>query len=142
MEDLEIAPEDVAQDTLLRLWSMHERVLDEKHATSLAMLMAKHECLDHRRTRHSEPMGTTEFRLNGVSQADDALTEEENAMWLQERINALPTSECEVLRLRQVEMKSNEEIAALLGIRATSVATLLSRARRRLIEQFQKRERL
>jgi Sigma-70, region 4. len=41
--------------------------------------------------------------------------------------------------LRQVEGRSKEEIARLLGIEVRSVATLLARARQRLLNEIRKR---
>lgn len=52
----------------------------------------------------------------------------------------LPSKEYQILKLRQVEQKTNEEIAKLLGIEKTSVATLLSRARIKILKEFQKRK--
>ena len=45
----------------------------------------------------------------------------------------------QVLRLRQIELKDNAEIAAILGIKSASVATLLSKARRQLLADIRKR---
>lgn len=51
----------------------------------------------------------------------------------------LPGTEYTVLHLRQVEGLDNKAIALRLGIEERSVATLLSRARRRLLEEIRKR---
>lgn len=51
----------------------------------------------------------------------------------------LPGTEYTVLHLRQVEGLDNKAIALRLGIEERSVATLLSRARRRLLEEIKKR---
>ena len=42
--------------------------------------------------------------------------------------------------LRQVEGRSYEEIAALLGIEPTSARVILSRARKWLLKQYKERE--
>lgn len=44
-----------------------------------------------------------------------------------------------VLRLRQVERKSAEEIAAIMGISPGSVPTLLARARHAMLEELRRR---
>lgn len=54
-------------------------------------------------------------------------------------MNNLPPKEYQILRMRQVEQLSNGEIAKLLGIEKTSVATLLSRARIKLFNEIKRR---
>lgn len=49
-----------------------------------------------------------------------------NDAWLQRQLSRLPSTEYEILHLRQVERKSNGEIAAILGITPQSVTTLLA----------------
>jgi len=44
-----------------------------------------------------------------------------------------------VLYLRQVEKKSSEEIAQIVGITPESVSVLLSRARKQMLQEIRKR---
>jgi RNA polymerase sigma-70 factor (ECF subfamily) len=67
------------------------------------------------------------------------LVEKENDAWLEEQLKALPTTQHAILYMRQVERRSGEEIARLLGISEASVRTLLARARRRLLEELKSR---
>ena len=81
-----------------------------------------------------------ELRVAAVrSAADVAIEAEETDAWLQRRLQALPPMQHQVLRLRQIELKDNAEIAAILGIKPASVATLLSKARRQLLADIRKR---
>lgn len=59
----------------------------------------------------------------------------------EQKIAALPPTEHLILKLRQVERKSNEEIARMLGIEQSSVVTLLSRARKKILNEINKRTR-
>ena len=43
--------------------------------------------------------------------------------------------------MRQVERKSHEEIARIVGVEKTSVSTILARARAKMLNEFKKRER-
>ena len=61
--------------------------------------------------------------------------------WLEQRMQALPSTEYQVLHLRQVERKTDQQIAAILGIGIASVPTLLSRARRKLMQAMLARQR-
>lgn len=65
----------------------------------------------------------------------------EDEQWLHQRIEQLPPREMQVMRLRQTERRTNEQIAAILGISKDSVATMLSSARRKLFNQIKERNR-
>ena len=73
------------------------------------------------------------------AQPDVVLENAENERWFESKCRSLPSTEYRVLNLRQVERRSDEEIAAILGIGVASVPTLLSRARRKLLEAVRKR---
>ena len=51
----------------------------------------------------------------------------------------MPTKEHAVLHLRQVEHKTTEEIAAIVGVSAVSVPTMLARARKKLFDEIKRR---
>ena len=60
--------------------------------------------------------------------------------WLDEQIDSLPSTSGMVLRMRQLEHRELSEIADILGIRQTSVSTLLSRARHELLNKLKRRK--
>ena len=72
---------------------------------------------------------------------DRVMEDKENMAWLAERLAALPSTEYQILRLRQIERKSHEEIARIVGVKRSSVSTILSRARAKMLNEFRKRER-
>lgn len=134
--------DDVAQDALLKLWAIHPHLASADHAQRLAATIARNRCIDIRRRRHSVPLDSSAAAAQGHSPApDDQLETAENDRWLQQKLQRLPSSQYQVLHLRQVERKSTEEIAALLGITPASVATLLSRARKAMLEAIRKKNR-
>jgi RNA polymerase sigma-70 factor (ECF subfamily) len=69
----------------------------------------------------------------------EELESKENDEWLSAKLQQLPTTQRTLLYMRQVERRSHEEIARLLGIEITSVSTLLARARRTLLEEIKRR---
>lgn len=133
--------EDVAQDSLLKMWALRERVTSVEHALGLTATMARHLAIDRLRQRRT--VGLDQARHVAASQqASWRLEEETYGKWLDEALRHLPTTEYQVLHLRQVEGKETGEIAAIIGITPHSVATLLSRSRKRLLEQIKKGKRL
>lgn len=125
--------EDVAQDTIIKLWCMHSSFDDTTNVEALATTIAKHLCIDATRRRRTVPISTRPLADHHSEPPDTILETQENDLWLEQRLRQLPTKEHAVLHLRQVEHKTNAEIAALLGISTASVPTLLSRARHKLL---------
>ena len=107
--------EDIAQDVMLKLWSLHEQLNDVAHLNASAVITTKRVCIDRWRTTH------------------------QHAHWIGEQIDSLPSTAGMVLRMRQLEHRELSEIADILGIRQTSVSTLLSRARNELLNKLKRR---
>lgn len=135
--------DDIAQETMLKLWAIRGKVNSEAHARGLAVRIAAHLAVDKLRKRRTLPA-----HANGKEQLiiadgtpDTDLEDKDNDEWLTRQIGKLPPMEYQVLHLRQAEQKTNAEIAAILGTTPQSVATLLSRARHRLMEQIRQKER-
>ena len=101
--------EDIAQETMIRLWQVCPKIDTRQKAEALAVCIAHNLTID----------------------------------WLrrEKQLADLPSTEYTVLHLRQVEELDNRAIAQRLGIEERSVATLLSRARRRLLEEIRKRRK-
>jgi len=125
--------EDVAQDIMLRLWTLRDNISSARHARGLAVVAARNRALDMLRQSHTVSLTPGVTIVQSSSAADVAIEAEETDAWLQRRLQALPPMQHQVLRLRQVE------IAAILGIKPASVATLLSKARRQLLADIRKR---
>lgn len=133
--------EDVAQDAMLKLWCLHSSLNDSTHAAALATSVTRHLCVDATRRRRTVPMDSRPVIDDRHATPDNALEAADNERWLEKRLSQLPSNEHAVLHLRQVERKSEAEIAAILGISAASVPTLLSRARRKLLADIMRRQR-
>lgn len=139
---------DAASEAMLRLWAVHDTLKDASHATRLAIVVARHTAIDQLRQSHPSvsidqaPPNATCHLTSATAEAPDRQMEwHEDEEWLRRRISQLPPREMQVLRLRQVERKSNAEIARLLGIGEASVSTMLSAARRKLFNDIKERNR-
>lgn len=130
--------EDVAQDTMLKLWTIRGEVDDAKRAVGLAVTIARNLTIDKLRRKSKDALDEISIADSPYAQPDYILEENENSVWLKERLGRLPSKEYSVLRLRQVERKTTEEIAAIVGIQPVSVPTLLARARKKLLDDIKK----
>ena len=133
--------EDIAQDVMLRLWQMHEELERFKSVEAIVALMAKHLIRNHQRRKPSEVLDEAMIVSMNTS-PHEVLETKENEEWLSAKLQQLPTTQRTLLYMRQVERKSHEEIAILLGIEVTSVSTLLARARRTLLEEIKRRNKI
>ena len=134
--------EDIAQETMLKLWTLRTEINSPAHAEKLASCIAHNRAIDCIRQRRTIPLDTGRNIIDEKTAGPDrAVEDKENMAWLAERLAALPSTEYQILRLRQVERKSHEEIARIVGVEKTSVSTILSRARAKMLNEFRKRER-
>ena len=133
--------EDIAQDVMLRLWQMHDELERFRSVEAIVALMAKHLIRNHQRRKPSEVLDEAMIVSMNTSPHEE-LEIRENEEWLLSKLQQLPTTQRTLLYMRQVERKSHEEIAILLGIEVTSVSTLLARARRTLLEEIKRRNKI
>ena len=132
--------EDIAQDVMLRLWQMHDELDRYEKPEALVTLMSRHLLRNHQRRRKPELLDEA-MVVSLAGSPHDLLEMKEDDAWLDKRLRQLPTTQRSLLYMRQVERRSHEEIALLLGIETTSVSTLLARARRTLLDEIKQRDR-
>ena len=123
--------EDTVQDVLLRLWQM----VDTLHVPidGLATVLVRNYCVDRlRRQRPSQALSVI------YEQAEDTESDERIERVLA-MIDALPTLQQTILRLRHIEGMEMREIAELTGSSEVAIRKTLSRARQTLKQQYVKR---
>ncbi len=132
--------EEVAQETFLR--ALRQRDLSNERAwlftvaTNLVRDAARQES---RRRRHLELLRAEEAGRMVESPATAMERAEERAQ-ARRALEQLTERDREALLMRD-EGLSYEEIAEALGLSVGSVGTTLARARRRLVEMYEERER-
>ena len=135
--------EDVIQEVLLKLWFLRDRLDHYRSVDSLAVVITKHLCINRRRGRHLETVGLEEG--TGILEEDtpeQELVREERMQELMALIATLPDLQQAILRMKHVEGFEVEEIARLTGSNPVAVRTNLSRARKKVREQFLKKNKI
>ena len=136
----EAEAEDNVQDTLLRLWTVREQLDEVRSVQALTYAICRNLCVSKLRKRRIIPMELNEeIKLISTHDSQWMLEEKENALWLEDSISELPSSQMQILRMSQQDGLKNNEIAQILGISETTVRTALCKARRRLLEKLMKR---
>ena len=133
--------EDIAQDVMLRLWQMRNELERYNSVEAIVAIMSRHLLINHQRRRKPEVLNEA-MTVSITTSPHEQLEKKEDDEWLMKRLEQLPTTQRTLLYMRQVERRSHEEIARLLGIETTSVSTLLARARRTLLEEIKRRNNL
>ena len=131
--------EDIAQDVMLRLWSLHEQLRDSPHLKASTTITTKRLCIDRWRLAHQHLKIDDVIPIVDEDTLHDKLEYVELEKWLDKQIDRLPSTSGMILRMRQLEHRELNEIADILGIRQTSVSTLLSRARNELLNKLKRR---
>ena len=135
--------EDVAQEALLRLWNYCERLSADRNLEALAVKVAKNVCVDIYKERN---IYEDEIKVDVASppsqSADAELHAKEVQLKIDEAMERLNPRERDLLKARQLEGKSAEEISEQTGIPKSSVKSMISMARKKLKTDLQKHLKL
>ena len=134
--------EDIAQDVMLKLWCLHEKMDHAARLKASVTIITKQVCIDKWRTTHIQTRVGDIMPIVDEDSLYDKLEYAELEQWMKEQIDNLPSTSSIVLRMRQLEHRELGEIAEILNIRQTSVSTLLSRARNELLNKLKRRNQL
>ena len=122
--------EDVVQEAFIKLWYIREK-LDAYHSVeALAMQVTKNLSLDKIKLR--KPQGS---ELDAVS-PDEQLEQRDAAECIRHLIAQLPALQQTIIRMKDVEGYELAEIAEITATPVENVRVNLSRARKKIREQF------
>lgn len=127
--------EDVAQDTLVRLWRYCEQLDADRNMTALATMVAKNICIEHYRRRQmtiAEP--TEDTPASSTYSADAGIESKETQERIDTAIKRLAPREQQLVRKRYIEDQTTDEIAQETGIPKPSVKSMISTAKTKLIK--------
>lgn len=136
LED-EADAEDALQEVYLRLWQMRENLERYDSLEAFASTMTKNLCIDMIRKRGREgPIEEELYRRAGPDNPYLRLERKSNDELIRHIIDRLPTLQQAVLRMKDMEEFELEEIAAITGSTNEAVRVNLSRARKKVREEF------
>lgn len=136
VKDVETA-DDVAQDALLKLWTMGEKLDAYDHPEALACVISRNLAISHLRRRGGGDAALDEaICLATEPSPEETVTRREDAEHIDRLLSMLPDSQQAILRMRHVEGMETEEIAELIGSTPGAVRVALSRARHKVKLMF------
>ena len=121
--------EDLVQEVMLRLWDKREQLDDHPNCMALALRILRNCFLDEERRRE---MPTESMHLS-ISEEKEEATDWELIRWIVEH---LPPLQQRIFRMKEMEGYESEEIQQITGCSADSVRKNLSRARKKIREDY------
>ena len=127
--------EDVAQETMIRLWKAWGTLSLPLEAERMAIRIAKHECVNvwrREQRRHHTSLTAGHETVLPASDENRTLEESDLTAALRRAANSLSRSEARLWRMfAEAQMQTNE-IAVSTGINVRTVSSMLSHARRHI----------
>ncbi|NQU54654.1 MAG: sigma-70 family RNA polymerase sigma factor [Bacteroidetes bacterium] len=131
---------DVVQDVFLKLWQKRDTLAEIENIEAFAMRMTRNRCLDVIRANKVVPIDAEIDRKMKAETVDvhSKIELSESANQIKMLIGKLPDIQRTVMHLRDIEELSYEEIAEATDIKVNAIRVNLSRARKKVREEFLK----
>lgn len=129
--------EDIVQEVLLRLWNIRSRLEAYRSVEALAVQVTKNLAIDRLRVRR-RPRGEVEQLAldSGTKNPAEQLEERDAAACIRRLIDRLPPLQQTIVRMKDVQGYEIAEIAAITGTAPEAIRVNLSRARKKIREQY------
>lgn len=130
--------EDMVQEAYLKLWNKRDELTNVVNTEAYCVTLIKNLCYDTLRKAQPDEDGRGPEELNLPTDINIAREVEQRDEVNQVRrlINRLPAQQRRVILLRDVNDCSFEDIEKATGLNAINIRVLLSRARKKIREQF------
>jgi RNA polymerase sigma-70 factor (ECF subfamily) len=128
---------DAVQEVFVKLWNLRSELHAVKSIEAFAVRIMRNHCLDRIKLNKTIRLDQNDFFINRP--ADDHTPDrkyeaDESVRIVRQTISLMPEPQRSVVRMRDLEDYSNEEIAESLGIAGGTVRVILSRGRNKIRE--------
>lgn len=135
--------EDAVQEVLLKLWYIRDSLGNYDNVEAFVTTVAKNHCLDRLKVK-KRTEGITDSVL--VMQSDSTPYEHtersDTHAVIRRIIEQLPPLQREIIKMKDMEEYEVDEIAEITGTRPDAIRMNLSRARKKVREEFLKWNRV
>ena len=128
--------EDTAQEVMIKLWTMRHQLAAYRNVESLAVQMGKNICINKLRARKRLSDDVFDAMQETALTPDLQLEAADSLATVARIIERLPEMQRLIIRLRDVEGYQPAEIAEITGCEEAAVRMNLSRARKKVKEEF------
>ena len=136
-----VLADDVAQDTMLKLWTLRDKLDEYRNIDSLAMVIARHRNIDLLRSASNKTSGLDDISESHLiaPSPEENIIDRESLKDLMSIMASLPSVQQTVIRMRHIEGLEISEIAAITGATPGAIRVALSRARQNIKDIFMQR---
>ncbi len=132
--------EDAVQEVLLKLWYSRDSLDKYDSPAAFATTVTKNHCLDRLKVKNrQESLDDSYSALAGNDNPYLMLERKNTEQVLQKIIETLPALQQAIIRMKDMEEYEVEEIAEITGTKVEAVRVNLSRARKKVREEYIKR---
>ena len=125
--------EDIAQETLMRLWMLRDRIDAQTGIEPLAVRMAKNLCVSEWR-KQKVRQDTLQVTCNAHEDIHHNVELKDEIARLRQAVSQLKPAEQRLFRMRHEAEMDIQQISAATGIGVRSISAMLSTAKRKLLE--------
>ena len=125
--------EDIAQETLMRLWMLRDRIDAQTGIEPLAVRMAKNLCVSEWR-KQKVRQDTLRVACNAHEDIHHNVELKDEIARLRQAVSQLKPAEQRLFRMRHEAEMDIQQISAATGIGVRSISAMLSTAKRKLLE--------
>lgn len=135
----DVEAQDAVQNALLKLWDKRDTLTSINNVEAYCMGVIKNICLDSIRARHNIFSNIDDYSpQSGPYSEDKSVEQGETLKCVSTIIDKLPPQQKEVIRLRCFDDLSLQEIEQATGLTNMNIRTLISRARKKIKEEYSK----
>ena len=137
MLDEEQEAEDAVQEVLLKLWNIRDSLSNYDNRAAFATTVTKNHCLDRLKVMSRTDSLDDSHNIRAATDTPYLQLERKNtAEVLQRIIEMLPPLQQIIIRMKDMEEYEVEEIAEITGTKPEAVRVNLSRARKKVREEY------
>ena len=125
--------EDIAEETLLRVWQKRETQEEIKNLEVYLLTICRRLALDRAARKEAQNLSLDTQEADATDTAaspHESLAARDRLEWAQRIFDTLPEKQRTIVQLRDIEERSVSETAEILGITPEDVKTTHHRARR------------
>lgn len=133
--------EDMVQEAYLKLWNKKDELDNIINSEAFAVSVLKNICLDFLRSKRNTTTTLdhkTEYSLVSEFSAENRVESSDELKHVINIIEQFPLQQQTVIKLRHLMEYSMQEIEEQTGLSNINIRTILSRARKKIREQFVK----
>lgn len=133
----EYEAEDAVQEVLLKLWHLRDSLNKYESPEAFATTVTKNHCLDRLKVKKKQELLDDSYNeLAGYDNPYLQLERKNTETILHEIIKNLPHLQQAIIRMKDIEEYEIEEIAEITGTNIEAIRMNLSRARKKVREEY------